>query len=144
MSDVPPPDARAVVERAARTLLLALTDLPGPTALRVAEAEGGLACLILVWDASRAMPVAAVERRRRVGGRVDCKRDILEEVRVANRPLTRKQVLKALRAAGRVHGYGTVAKALADLTACGVLLNPKDKRGYRLPSWDREHPNLFS
>ena len=65
-------------------------------------------------------------------------------LRAANRPLTRKQVLKAIRATGKDHGYGTVAKALADLTAAGELVNPKDKRGYRLPAWDREHPNLFT
>jgi hypothetical protein len=142
---VPPPDQRTVAERAARALLLALADLPGPTALRVAEAEGRLACLILVWDSAQAMPVAAAERRRRaVGGRAECKRDIVMVLRSANRPLTRKQVLKALRVAGRVHGYGTVAKALADLTAGGELVNPMDKKGYRLPAWDREHPNLFT
>ncbi|HET6574527.1 MAG TPA: hypothetical protein VFG68_13045 [Fimbriiglobus sp.] len=138
-------DPRTVASRAARDLLLALADLPSRAALRVTEADGRLACLILVWDASRVMPAVAAEKQMRMGGRrADCKRDILEVVRVADRPLTRKQVLKALRAAGRDHGYGTVAKALADLTACGELLNPKDKRGYRLPAWDREHPNLFT
>ena len=63
---------------------------------------------------------------------------------MASRPQTRKQILKALRAAGRAHGYGTVAKALADLTALRELVNPLDKQGYRLPEWDRAHPNLFS
>jgi hypothetical protein len=111
----------------------------------VAEADGRLACLIQVWDADRVMPVAAAERRRRAnGGRADCKRDILAVVKAANRPLTRKQVVRALKAAGLDHGVGTVAKALADLTAAGELVNPLDKRGYRLPSWDRQHPNLFS
>ena len=83
----------------------------------MAEAEGRPACLIQVWDAAQAMPVAAAERRRRAnGGRDECKRDILAALRAANRPLTRKQVVKALKGAGRDHGYGTVAKALADLT----------------------------
>jgi hypothetical protein len=137
-------DPRTVAGRAARELLLALADLPSRTALRVTEAEGRLACLILVWDASRVMPAAAAERRRAGGRRAECKRDILEAIRSANRPLIRKQVLRGLKLAGRDHGYGTVAKALADLTASGELVNPKDKRGYRLPAWDREHPNLFS
>jgi hypothetical protein len=35
------------------------------------------------------------------------------------------------------HGVGTVGKALADLTAAGELVNPRDKRGYRLPDWPR-------
>jgi hypothetical protein len=131
--------------RAARDLLRALADLPGPTTLRVTEAEGRQGCLILVFDAAQVMPVAVAERRRRMGGRrAECKQDILEVVRAANRALVRKQVLKALKAAGKEHGLGTVAKALADLTKAGELVNPKDKKGYRLPAWDREHPNLFS
>lgn len=75
---------------------------------------------------------------------MECKRDVVEVIRAANRPLTRKQVLKGLKAVGKEHGAGTVAKALADLTSAGELVNPLDKRGYRLPQWDREHPNLFS
>jgi hypothetical protein len=60
--------------------------------------------------------------------------------------MTREEVVKALRAAGKDHGAGTVAKALADLTAAGALVNPKDKRGYRLPEWVRrsQTPSLFS
>ena len=58
-------------------------------------------------------------------------------VRAAGRPLTRKEVVRALRAAGAPHGAGTVGKALADLTAAGDLVNPRDKRGYRLPDWPR-------
>ena len=50
-------------------------------------------------------------------------------------PLTRKEVMKALRVAGKNHGPGTVAKALADLTAAGEFINSRDKRGYRLPTW---------
>ena len=44
-----------------------------------------------------------------------------------------------------MHGAGTVAKALAELTAAGELVNPKDKRGYRLPEWPRRTrtPSLF-
>jgi hypothetical protein len=38
-----------------------------------------------------------------------------------------------------------VAKALADLTAAGELVNHKDKKGYRLPEWPRpdDTPSLF-
>jgi hypothetical protein len=140
-----PTNPRTAAERAARELLRTLADLPDRPALRVVEAHGRLACLILVWDTGQLMPVAAVERRRRGnGGRASCKQDILSVIKAANRPLTRKQVVKALRGVGCEHGLGTVAKALADLTAAGELVNPMDKRGYRLPAWDREHPNLFS
>jgi hypothetical protein len=64
-------------------------------------------------------------------------------VRAAGRPLTRKEVFRASRAAGGGHGAGTVAKALADLTRSKELVNHKDKRGYRLPAWVRRHPSLF-
>jgi hypothetical protein len=37
-----------------------------------------------------------------------------------------------------------VAKALADLTAAGALVNPRDKKGYRLADWRRDRtPSLF-
>jgi hypothetical protein len=38
-----------------------------------------------------------------------------------------------------------VAEALADLTAAGELVNPRDERGYRLPEWSRpdDTPSLF-
>jgi hypothetical protein len=37
-----------------------------------------------------------------------------------------------------------VAKALADLTVAGELVNPKDKKGYRLAGWRRDKtPSLF-
>lgn len=64
----------------------------------------------------------------------------------AGRPLTRKQLVRGLKDAGRPHGVGTVAKALAELTKAGDLVNPKDKRGYRLPGWPRPPatPSLFT
>jgi hypothetical protein len=52
------PDARSVVEETARELLRALAGLPRASALRVAEADGGLACLIQVWPAAEMMPAA--------------------------------------------------------------------------------------
>jgi Fe2+ or Zn2+ uptake regulation protein len=90
------------------------------------------------------MPVAAAERRKRTGGRQECKRDVMQVVREAGRALTRKEVVKALRLAGKDHGPGTVAKALADLTSAGELVNLKDKRGYRLPGRGKDGtPSLF-
>lgn len=105
-----------------------------------------MACLIQVWNAAGAMPTAGAERRKRSGGgRGDCRRDVVEVVRVAGTPLTRKEIIRALREAGKDHGPGTVAKALADLTSAGELVNPKDKRGYRLPGWVKadDTPSLF-
>ena len=45
----------------------------------------------------------------------------------------------------RGHGPGTVAKAQADLTAGGELMNLKDKKGYRLREWPKrpDTPSLF-
>jgi Fe2+ or Zn2+ uptake regulation protein len=90
------------------------------------------------------MPPVSSERRGPTGRRAGCKRDIVEVVREAGRPLTFKEVVRALRGAGRGHGKGTVMKALAELTAAGELVNHKDKRGYRLPEWRRDDtPSLF-
>jgi hypothetical protein len=53
-----------VVEASTRQLLGAPADLGRPVAaLRVADADGDLACLIQVWPAAAAMPVAVAERR---------------------------------------------------------------------------------
>jgi hypothetical protein len=75
----------------------------------------------------------STDRLQRDGGhRAQCKQDILLTVRNAHRPLTRKQLVRMLREAGTGHGPGTIAKALADRTKSGVLVNRMDKRGYRL------------
>jgi hypothetical protein len=143
MADMPT-DPRATIESAARDLVRLLADLPTPPTARVAEVEGPVACLILVWDAKQLMPTVGAERRRLGGGRrAGCKADIVEAVRVAGKPLTRKEVVKALREGKKGHGTGTVAKALAELTRAGELVNQKDKKGYRLPGWRRETPSLF-
>ena len=135
---------RASIETAAREMLRSLADLPTPPRMRVAEVEGGVACLILVWDASQMMPSVGAERRRVRGGREGCKLDIVEAVRAVGKAVTRKQILKALRLAGKEHGPGTVAKALADLTSTGELVNHRDKKGYRMPGWRQAGtPSLF-
>jgi hypothetical protein len=140
-----PTDPRAEVERAARDLVVALSNLPTLPALRVADVEGKAVCLIQVWTATEFMPTASAERRRRAkGGRAGCKADILEVVKAAAQAVTRKEIVRALRSAGKQHGPGTVAKALADLTAAGQLVNPKDKKGYRLAGWRKDKtPSLF-
>lgn len=138
-------DHRAKVEHATRELVEVFANLPTSPALRVADVEGRVACLIQVWDAKQLMPTVGAERRRRAkGGREGCKADIVEVVKSAGQALTRKEVVRALKLAGKSHGSGTVAKALADLTASGELVNPKDKKGYRLAGWTRNKtPSLF-
>jgi hypothetical protein len=147
------PSPRAVTERRAAELLHELVGLAvGTTRLRVAASVNGLACLVQVWSAGSmlptvreesAVPVAPVARKRTRGGREQCRADVLAAVRAAGGPLTRKEVVRALRTAGAGHGPGTIAKALADLTQSKTLLNRRDKRGYRLPEWVRRHPTLF-
>ncbi len=137
------PTDRATAAAAARDLLRALAASPGPVAVRVTEADGGRACLVLVWEAGEVMPTAAGVRRR--GERAGCRADILAAVGDAGCPLTRRQVMRALRERGTPHGPGTVAKALAELTAAGELVNRLDRRGYRLPDWPKPPatPDLF-
>jgi hypothetical protein len=130
-----PVDPRTAVARAARELLGTLAELTDPPTVRVTDASGRFACLILVWDAAAMMPTAAAERRTAPGGRAECRADILAVIRAAGRAMTHKQLVRALRDVGTPHGPGTVMKALAELTRMRELVNPKDKKGYRLAFW---------
>jgi hypothetical protein len=78
--------------------------------------------------------------------RAGCKQDIPAALKAAGRPVTRKQLVRVLWDERACHGPGTVAKALADLTASGELVNPKDKKRYRLAEWPKrpQTPNLFT
>lgn len=139
-----PTSARAAVERLAQELLRLVGELADPPALRVAAAAGRVGCLIQVWDTAGVMSTATGERRRRPGQRAGCRADVLAVVGGAGRPLTRKEVMKALQQTGKRHGPSTVAKALAELTRSGELVNPRDKKGYRPAGWLRPAtPSLF-
>lgn len=107
----------------------------------MAVTAGDLACLVQVWGAGQSIPTA-----RDVNRRAGCRQDILKLVGDSGKPLIRKQIVRGLREVGKPYGTGTVAKALAELTASGELVNPKDKRGYRLPAWPRrpKTPSLFT
>lgn len=117
---------QALAERLAGELLAA-----GGGTARASVRAGGRVCVVQVLPAGGA------------GGREGCRADILAVLARAKGPLLRKEVVKALHDAGHDHGPGTVAKALAELTGSGVLVNPKDQRGYRLAEWVRPHPGLF-
>jgi hypothetical protein len=134
-----------VLQRWARELLRELAAGGGcPAASRAAVEAAGLACLVQVWPAGGAMPTATAEPPPRGTRRARCREDVLAAVERAGRPLTRKEVVRALRGPGRAgHGGGTVEKALADLTRGGYLVNNRDKSGYRLPGWVRPGPTLF-
>lgn len=141
-----PTDPRAAVADAARALLDALA-AAGPVRVRVEEVRGGVACLIQVWGVDDPAPTARQRKRvRRASGaeRAGCRAAILAAIRAAGRPVTRKAVVRVLRDAGGGHGAGTVAKALAELTASGELVNPRDRKGYRLAAWrPAGTPGLF-
>lgn len=140
------PEPRPAVESLARELLRTLATLNGGSPLRVLETDGRKSCLILVWDATDQMPTIGEERREREREpRVQCKQDILEAIRAAGKPLTHKQLVKAFRETKKGHGVSTVAKALADLTTAGELVNRMDRQGYRLAEWPKpvETPSLF-
>ncbi|VTR91569.1 unnamed protein product [Gemmata massiliana] len=68
--------------------------------------------------------------------RNECRTDILAVV-TAGQARPRKEIVRELKLAAKVHCPGTVVKALADLTTSGVLVNPRDKKGYRLAEWRR-------
>jgi hypothetical protein len=141
-----PTEPRLSIERVARDLVCSLADQTDLQPQRVVDLEGRAACLILVWDPSKGMPAVGIARAQRSGsGRRACKADIVEMISTAGRSMTRKEMVKALRQAGKIHGPGTVAKALAELTSIGELVNLKDKKGYRLPEWLRRKKsrNLF-
>ncbi len=140
------PTPRAQAEAAARQLAKRLAKLPKTPGFRVVETGGRMAVLVVVWDAGELMPTAAAERRTRGDGkREECKAAILAAVAAAGRPLTTKDLGRALKERHAGHGPGTIVKALADLTAAGLLVNTRDKRGYRLPEWVRRDrtPSLF-
>ncbi len=133
-------DPRTTVENAARALLVALAELPVPLTVRVTDARGRVACLIQIWDTAGATSPAGTERHRLTKkGRGSCQADIIEIVRAAGRALTGKEVVRVLASAGKGHGPGTVARALADLMAAGELANPNDKKGYRLAEWRKRN-----
>jgi hypothetical protein len=74
----------------------------------------------------------------------DCESDCLEVIDQTTRRLHTKEVLEALREAGKIHGKSTVKAALARLVAEGFLTNPGKGRGangFGRPGWDSQARN---
>lgn len=63
-----------------------------------------------------------------------CERDCLEIlpdlIDKTGRRQTARDIDQALRAAGRPWGWATLTASLSNLVAIGLLVNPRDKRGY--------------
>ena len=141
----PQSGSRGIIERWVEGLLKELAesgeDLPRA---RVAAAGSGMACLIQVWPMRTQMPTAKGERLVPGSRRKRCRDDVIAVVSAAGHLLTRKEIIRALKDAKAGHGVGTIAKALAELTASGEMVNTRDRRGYRLPAWMRHQPSLFS
>lgn len=140
----PQPNSRGIIENWLEELLRLLAEsgeaLPRA---RVAAAGNGMACLVQVWPMRTQMPTAKGERLVPGSRRKQCRDDVVAVVSAAGQPLTRKEIIRALKDAKAGHGVGTIAKALAELTASGEMVNTRDRRGYRLPSWVRRQPSLF-
>jgi hypothetical protein len=144
MTPLPSTSIRGVIEVWVEELFerLEAVGAPLPRA-RVAAARNGLTCVVQVWPVRTQMPTASGERRVPGSRRRQCREDVIAVVSAAGHPLTRKEVIRALKDAKTGHGVGTIAKALAELTASGEMVNTRDRRGYRLPSWVRRQPSLF-
>lgn len=107
-----------------------------PPTCRIVESSGNCGVMVTVWDHRDVMPTAGSTRRPKPGpkGLKDVvKAAILDAIGAAGKPLTTKDVARELREARVVVGASTVLKALAELTQAGQLVNPRDRRGYRLP-----------
>ena len=116
-----------------------------------ATAAGLLACLVMVWDTAGPMPTAGWRAATAGGRRPRGVPSGHPGGGGGGRPLTRKQVVRADRPAWHDHRPGTVAKALADLTAAGELVNSRDKGlrpgvpiGQSRPSGCTDHAGLTS
>lgn len=126
---MPDENPRLVVQAAARALLESLPFLDRP--VRVADALAGVLVVVQITPTPLAAPLPTLAGERRARGpqrRAGCKRAIVESL--AGGPLTRQRLVKAL--AGR-HSVSSIAKSLAEMTASGELVNPRDGLGYRLP-----------
>jgi hypothetical protein len=135
-----------------------MTDLAGLTltgAVALAASEpggrlvgrvGGTRFTLTLRRDGDAVPAPRPMRRADAGGRRQCRDDLVGVLAARGRPMTRKELVAALRptAGAAGHGAGTIAKALAELTAAGELVNTRDKRGYRLPAWAVRPPTLFA
>lgn len=68
----------------------------------------------------------------------DAERDVYdavcELVKLRGRRVVIREVIAHLEATNRLWGKSTVTNALATLTHKGLLVNPRDKRGYGLPT----------
>jgi hypothetical protein len=106
----------------------------------------GLCFRLEVWQEGQPAPPAAPPRRANAERRRQCRADLVAALAARGRPMTRKELAAALRPCpGRPgHGAGTVAKAPAELTAAGQLVNVRDERGYRLTAWASRPPALFA
>jgi hypothetical protein len=140
----PKANSRSIIENWLEELLRLLAEsgeaLPRA---RVAAAGNGMACLVQVWPMRTQMPTAKGDRLVPGSRRKQCREDVVAVVSTAGHPLTRKEIIRALKDMKAGHGVGTIAKALAELTASGELVNTRDRRGYRQLSWVRRQPSLF-
>ncbi len=134
MSSLPPPPdevTRLAVAVAATTARRWALLVNGRLVIvTVADADGRIAPLAPLV----ASPPPAADRW------AECKRDVLAVLSASPTPLKLDQLATALEVVRTPHGRSVLTKALAEMTRAGVLVNPGDKRGYRLPGWTPPAP----
>jgi hypothetical protein len=121
--------SRLAIENRLLQLLSCLGGLP-PEGLRVETTFAGRKVCLHVAPAGQA--AAAVTEGSKIR-RTPCMKDIVQTLREAPGPLTRPRLLEAMESANREWGHSTIARALADLVAAGVLANDGHHKGYYLP-----------
>ena len=137
MSANPAPISREHVLLAALGPALELT--AGLTApLRVEGEIGGVAYQFVAVPVGQSVPPVGRRRRGERGEKrwAAIKLSVLAALRAEGCPLTRRQLVNRLKAAGTPCPSNTLGKVLGEMTAKDhSLVNLDDKRGYRLPEW---------
>lgn len=75
----------------------------------------------------------------------ECESNVYDAVRLLvnehGRRVTTKEVFAELETVGQIWGRSTVVNALASLVHKGLLVNPRDKKGYGIPTMpDHDRP----
>jgi hypothetical protein len=135
------PTPRAAIERRIAEVFAELPAGSVPTTFRAVGEADGVAWMLMLWPTTGPMP--AIRSPITSGGcgpRSACRAAILDLFRTVGRPLKLTSVVHRL---SDRFGESTVAKALAELMKSGELVNPRDRRGYRLPELVGGPPSLF-
>jgi hypothetical protein len=135
---MPPSPADRTRARLQAAVLKILEDLPdgAPMPQRVAVTVGPWFCLLSVGELGARMPiltdfpVAPPEGAHELS---ECERLVVALLRDLRGPYTAGRIHELLAARSTPVGRSTLDRALARLCSIGVVANPRDRLGYRLP-----------